>query len=82
MGFDPCNYFMKIQESIGTPTPKMGAHLGVWGFIPSHFPTLPGAWDVTPRLPLGPHPCSPCLGHKPKAKVATIRLSIYLGNNH
>jgi hypothetical protein len=28
----------------------MGAHLGVWGFIPSHFPTLPGAWNVTPSL--------------------------------
>jgi hypothetical protein len=29
MGFDPCNCFLKIQESIETPTPKVGAHLGV-----------------------------------------------------
>jgi hypothetical protein len=29
---------------------KVGAHLGVGGFIPSHSPTLPGAWNVTPAL--------------------------------
>jgi hypothetical protein len=29
MGFDPYNCSLKIQESIGTPTPKMGAHLGM-----------------------------------------------------
>jgi hypothetical protein len=42
MGFDPYNRFLKIQESIKTPTPKVGAHLKVWGFIFSHFPTLLG----------------------------------------
>jgi len=46
MRFDLCNCPLKIQESIGTPTPKVGAHLGVWGFIPSHFPTFPGAQNV------------------------------------
>jgi hypothetical protein len=51
MGFDPCNRPLKIQESIGTPILKMGVHLGVWGFIPSHSLTLPGAWGVTPRSP-------------------------------
>jgi hypothetical protein len=50
IGFDPCNYFLKIWESIGTLTPKMGAHLGVWGFIPSHFFALPRTWNVTPKL--------------------------------
>jgi hypothetical protein len=50
MGFDPCNYFLKIQESIETLTPKVGVHLGVWRFIPSHFPTLSGTWNVIPRL--------------------------------
>jgi hypothetical protein len=50
IGFDPYNCSLKILESIGTPTPKVGTHLGVWGFIPSHSPTLPGAWDVTPGL--------------------------------
>jgi len=45
MSFDPCNHFFKIQESIriSTPTPKVGAHLKVWGFFPSHSPTLPRA---------------------------------------
>jgi hypothetical protein len=49
MGFVLFNYSLKIRESIGISTPKMGAHLGMWGFIPSHSPTLPWAWDVTPR---------------------------------
>ncbi len=51
MGFNPYNRSLKIWESIGTPTPKVKIHLGVWGFIPSHSPTLPRAWDVTPGLP-------------------------------
>jgi len=55
MGFDPCNLSLKIWESIGTPTPKMGAHLGVRGFIPSHSPTLPRARNAIPGLPLNPH---------------------------
>jgi hypothetical protein len=38
MGFDPLQ------------SPKMGVHLGVWGFIPSHSFALPWAWDVTSRL--------------------------------
>jgi len=59
MSFDPCNHLLKIQESIRTPSPKMGAHLGVWGFIPSHFPALLGAWNVTPGVTLGPHLCNP-----------------------
>jgi len=29
MGFDPCNHFLKIWESIETLTPKVEAHLGV-----------------------------------------------------
>jgi hypothetical protein len=35
MSFDPFNHFLKIWKSIGTQTPKVGAHLGVCGFIPS-----------------------------------------------
>jgi len=50
MSFDPWIYFLKIQKSIRTPTPKVGAHLGVCVFIPSHFPTLLGAWNVIPGL--------------------------------
>jgi hypothetical protein len=56
MGFDYCNHSMKIQGSIGTPTPKVGAHLGVWGFIPSHSPILPRACNVTPDLHTWPAP--------------------------
>jgi hypothetical protein len=56
MNFDLCNHFLKIQKSIRTPTLKMGAHLGVWVFIPSHSLTLPWAWGVTPRLSSWPAP--------------------------
>jgi hypothetical protein len=51
MGFDPCNRALKIRESIGTPIPNMGVHLGVWGFIPSHSFALPRACNVTRMLP-------------------------------
>jgi hypothetical protein len=54
MGFDPYNRSLKIWKSIETPTPKVRAHLGVWGFIPSHSLALPGAWNVTPGLPSWP----------------------------
>ncbi len=50
MGFDLFNYFLKIQKSTGTPTPKVGIHLGVWGFILSHSLAPPGAWNVIPGL--------------------------------
>jgi len=66
LGFDPCNCSLKSRKSTGTPLPKVGVALGVWGFTPSHFLTLPGVCDVTlglllaltPRLPLGPHSCN------------------------
>jgi hypothetical protein len=54
LGFDPCNRSLKIWESTRIPTPKVGAPLECE--VPSHFLTLPRAWDVTPRLPLGPPP--------------------------
>ncbi len=47
MNFGPYNRPLKIWKSTVTPTPKVGVHLGVWGLIPSHFPTLPRAWNVT-----------------------------------
>jgi hypothetical protein len=56
MGFDPCNCCLNIQKSIKTPTPKVGAHLEVWGFIPSHSPTLLGASNVTHGLHSWPTP--------------------------
>jgi hypothetical protein len=57
--FDPSNRSLKFWKSTGTPSPKVGVALGVWGFTPSHFLTLSGVPDVTPRLPFGPHPCNP-----------------------
>jgi hypothetical protein len=34
MGFHPYNRFLKVWESIGTTTPKVGAHLGCEGSFP------------------------------------------------
>jgi len=56
MGFEPFNCFLKIWESTRTSTPNVGAHLGVWGFIPSHFLALLGGWNVTPGLHTWPTP--------------------------
>jgi hypothetical protein len=73
IGFDPCNHSLKVWKSIKNPTLKMGPHLGVWRFIPSHFPTLSGVWDVTLGLPSWPTPlqalalvASPRLGLRQK----------------
>ncbi len=55
MSFDPWNYLLKIRESIGTTTPKLGAHLGMWGSF-LHSPTFLGAWNVTPGLHSWPSP--------------------------
>jgi hypothetical protein len=51
LGFDPYNRSLNIWESTETPTPNVGIALGVWGSIPSHFLALPGACDMTFRLP-------------------------------
>ncbi len=85
--FDPSNWSLKFWESTGTPSPKVGVTFGVWGFTPSHFPTLPGVLDVTPGLPFGPHPCnpfalvaSPKLGlrhHKPNDLACYILMLVY-----
>jgi len=41
MSFDPCNYSLKIRDSIGTLTPRVGVYLGMCGLIPLHSFTLP-----------------------------------------
>jgi len=46
MSFDYYNCLLKIHKSTGTLTPKVGAHLGVCGFIPSHSSTLLGTQNV------------------------------------
>jgi hypothetical protein len=54
LSFDPCNRSLKIRESIVTPIPKVETPLGVWGFIPSHFPTFLRACGMTLGLPSWP----------------------------
>ncbi len=44
--FDLWNRSLKVQESVGTPTPEIKVHLGVWVFILTLFHT-----------PLGLRPC-------------------------
>ncbi len=56
MSFNPYNFSLRIWESIGTLTSKVRAHLGVCGFIPSHLPTLPRAWNVTLEFHSQPTP--------------------------
>ncbi len=64
MSLSPWSRSLKIWKSIRIPSPKVGVHLGVWRFIHSHFPTFPGAWDVTPKLLLlvctFANPCLSC----------------------
>jgi hypothetical protein len=74
ISFDPYNCPLKIWESIKTPTPKVGTHLGVWGFIPSTFlhSHEHEMWFLGSLLA-----CTfanPCLGREPKVKVATSRV--------
>jgi hypothetical protein len=72
ISFDPCNCPLKIRESIGTPTPKVGAHLRMWG---SFLHTFLHSWEHEMWLPcslLAHTFTSPCFGREPKAKVATI----------
>jgi len=73
MGFDPWNCSLKIQESIRILIPKMEVHLGVWRFIPSHFPTLLGAWDVSPMLLYWPAPLQTlALVTKPRLRLRQL----------
>jgi len=37
-GFDPYYHYLKIRKSIRTLTPKVGAHLGIWGSFPCTLP--------------------------------------------
>ncbi len=83
LNFDPSIRSLKFWESIGTPSPKVGVALGVWGFTPSHFLTLPRVCDVTHGLPLGPHLCNPFalvaslkLGLRQKLCMATLRKNL------
>ncbi len=77
MNFDRYELLLKIWKSIRIPIPKMGVHLGVWGFIPSHFPTFsytPGNMKCDSRASLLARTfVNYCFGHKLKIKVLTWR---------
>jgi hypothetical protein len=57
--FDPYNRSLNIWESTGTPTPKVGVPLGVWGSIPSHFLAFMGACDMIHGFPSWPATLQP-----------------------
>jgi hypothetical protein len=82
LSFDPLNHLLKIWESIGTPSLKVGVASGVWGFVLSHFPTFLGTCGVIPGLPSWPTTLQAlCLGCEPKARVvitSLLKLFIYL----
>jgi hypothetical protein len=84
MDFDPYNYSMKIWESNGSPTPKVGVHLGVWRSN-SHTPPYsqpPGSMKCDSRASLLARTfASFCLGHEPKARVPTM-IHITIFNAH
>jgi hypothetical protein len=89
LSFDPCNRPLKFWKSTGTPSSKVGIALGVWGFIPSHFPTLPGVCDVTPGLPLGPQPynlfasvVNPRLGLRQLSRILVVKWTIRWSPNY
>jgi len=52
----------------------MEAHMGMWGFIPSHSPTLSGAWYDSQISFLAYTFASLCFGREPKARVATSKM--------
>ncbi len=76
MSFDYWNYYLKIPDSISIPIPKMGVHLGVCEFIPSHSHTL---WECKCDSHVAFLTCTfscPCFDQEPKARVVTFISSI------
>jgi hypothetical protein len=70
--FDPCNRLLKIWESTGTPTPKVGTPWGCEGSFPHTFSHSREyvVWLSTSFL--AHNLTNSCLGHEPKAGVATF----------
>jgi hypothetical protein len=71
MSFDHCDYPLKIRESIEILTPKVGAHLRVWGSLLHTLLHTRNMKCDSQVLFLTHTFASPCLGREPKAKVAT-----------
>jgi len=55
-GFWPLQSLSEDSGVHQDSNPKVGAHLGMWGFIPSHSLAFLGAWNVTPELHTWPTP--------------------------
>jgi hypothetical protein len=71
LSFDPCNRPLKIRKSTETPNPQSGTPLGCEGSF-SH--TFSHSREYVVQLPASLLACNlvnPCLGHEPKARVAT-----------
>jgi hypothetical protein len=71
LGFDPCNCSLKIWESTGTSTPKVGIPLGVRVYSLTLSYTPRNMWHDSHASLLAYNFVSLCLGHEPKAKVVT-----------
>jgi hypothetical protein len=75
LNFDPWNHSLKFWKSTGTPFPKVGVALGMWGYTPSYSLTLsytPGSMWGDSQAFSWPTPLQAlCLGREPKARVAT-----------
>ncbi len=76
LNFDLSNYFLKNKKSIEIPTPKVRAHLGVCGFIPSHYPTLLRVWMWLPSCILSLHLSMPL------ALLVSLRLGSWQKKNY
>jgi len=71
LGFDPCNHSLNIRKSTETLTPKVGVHLGVWGFFPHILFHSRGTRMRLPSLDLARTLASPF------ALVASPRLGLW-----
>jgi hypothetical protein len=56
MNFDPWNHSLKIHDSIGIPTSKVGVHLGVVGSFPNTLTHTPKNENVIHGLHSWPAP--------------------------
>ncbi len=72
MGFDPCNRALKIWDSIWDSNSHNGSSLGSVKVHSLTLFALTGSCDVAPKPPSWPKTLQPpCIGRKPKARVAT-----------
>jgi hypothetical protein len=72
MSFDSYNCLLKIQKSIDTSTPKVGAHLGVWKVHSLTLSCIPRNMKCDPQTSFLARTFeNPRFGHEPKVKVVT-----------